>query len=139
MFHCLIRGLLSKRVSCTLVRYIYGDQEICQYLTVYVYFQIFDRLRNERPGFASQLVVMKGDVTLENLGLSREDRSLIKKKVSVIFHCAANVRFDQKLKNAVRYNTQGTQRVLELAEEIDSLDVSTGAQVNTYTWSWICV
>lgn len=84
--------------------------------------QIFDRLRNERPGFASQLVVVKGDVTLENLGLSPEDRSLIKKKVSVIFHCAANVRFDQKLKNAIRYNTLGTQRVLELAEDIDSLD-----------------
>jgi fatty acyl-CoA reductase len=72
---------------------------------------------------------VKGDVTLEDLGLSREDRSLIMKKVSVIFHCAANVRFDQKLKNAIRYNTLGTQRVLELAEDIDSLDVSTGVQV----------
>lgn len=84
---------------------------------------------------------MKGDVTLENLGLSCEDRSLIKKKVSVIFHCAANVRFDQKLKNAVRYNTLGTQRVLQLAEDVDSLDVSTHSQsdVKTYTCSWICI
>jgi fatty acyl-CoA reductase len=96
----------------------------------YPCFQIFDRLRNERPGFASQLVVVKGDVTLENLGLTREDMSLIKKKVSIIFHCAANVRFDQKLKNAVRYNTMGTRRVLELAEDIDNLNVSTGGQVS---------
>jgi nucleoside-diphosphate-sugar epimerase len=78
------------------------------------------------------LVVVKGDVTLKNLGLTCEDRSLIKKKVSVIFHCAANVRFDQKLKNAVTYNTLGTQRVLELAEDIDNLDVSTGAQEYRY-------
>jgi Male sterility protein. len=60
------------------------------------------------------------------MGLTHEDRSLIEKKVSVVFHCAANVRFDQKLKNAVRYNTLGTRRVLELAENINKLDVSIG-------------
>jgi len=72
------------------------------------------------------LVAVRGDVTLENLGLILEDRSVIEKKVSVVFHCAANVRFDQKLKNAVRYNMQGTRRVLELAEGLDNLDVSIG-------------
>jgi fatty acyl-CoA reductase len=91
---------------------------------------MFDRLRNERPGFASQLVAIRGDITLENLGLTNENRSLIEKKVSVVFHCAANVRFDQKLKNAVRYNTLGTQRVLKLAEHMDNLDVSTGLQTS---------
>lgn len=72
------------------------------------------------------MVAVRGDVTLENLGLTREDRSLIEKRVSVVFHCAANVRFDQKLKNAVKYNLLGTRRVLELAEGIDNLDVSIG-------------
>ncbi|XP_021926220.1 putative fatty acyl-CoA reductase CG5065 [Zootermopsis nevadensis] len=84
--------------------------------------QIFDRLRNEHPGFASQLVAVRGDITLENLGVTPEDKSLIEKNVSVVFHCAANVRFDQKLNNAVRYNTLGTKRVLELAKHIDKLD-----------------
>jgi fatty acyl-CoA reductase len=70
------------------------------------------------------LIAVRGDVTLENLGLTSEDRSLIEKKVSVVFHCAGNVRFDQTLKNAVRYNTLGTRRVLELAEGIDNVDVS---------------
>jgi fatty acyl-CoA reductase len=65
-------------------------------------------------------------VTLENLGLTPEDRSLLEKKVSVVFHCAANVRFDQKLKDAVSYNMLGTKRVLQLAEGMDNLDVSTG-------------
>ena len=72
------------------------------------------------------MVAVRGDVTIENLGLSLEDRSLIEKKVSVVFHCAANVRFDQKLKNAVKYNMLGTRRVLELAEGIGNLDVSIG-------------
>jgi fatty acyl-CoA reductase len=72
------------------------------------------------------LVAVRGDVTLEDLGLTGEDRSLIEKRVSVVFHCAANVRFDQKLKNAVRYNMLGTRRVLELAESIENLDVSIG-------------
>jgi len=84
--------------------------------------KIFDTLRNERPGFASQLVAVRGDVTLDNLGMTQEDRSLIQKRVSVVFHCAANVRFDQKLKNAVKYNLLGTRRALELAEGIDNLD-----------------
>lgn len=70
------------------------------------------------------MVAVRGDVTLENLGLTLEDRSVIQKKASVVFHCAANVRFDQKLKNAVRYNLLGTRSVLELAEGIHNLDVS---------------
>ncbi|PSN41791.1 hypothetical protein C0J52_21752 [Blattella germanica] len=83
---------------------------------------MFDRLRNERPGFGSQLVAIRGDVTSENLGLSKEDRMLLEQKVSIIFHCAANVRFDQKLKNAIHFNTLGTQRVLQLAETVHKLD-----------------
>jgi fatty acyl-CoA reductase len=79
------------------------------------------------------LVAVRGDVTLENLGLTDEERSLIEKKVSVVFHCAANVRFDQKLKNAVRYNTMGTQRVLELAKHMHNLDVSTVLQTSRVT------
>ena len=81
-------------------------------------------MRSERPGFASQLIPVRGDVTLENLGLSKEDRSMLEKKVSIVFHCAANVRFDQKLKNAVNFNTMGTSRVLQLAENIADLAVS---------------
>ena len=69
-------------------------------------------------------------MTLENLGLTPEDRSLLEKKVSVVFHCAANVRFDQKLKDAVNYNTLGTKRVLQLAEGMDNLDVSTGREAS---------
>ena len=67
---------------------------------------------------------IRGDVTVDDLGMSKEDRSLIMEKVSIVFHCAANVRFDQKLKNAVKFNTMGTRRVLELAENIANLDVS---------------
>jgi hypothetical protein len=103
--------------------YIYVQVDSVKFL---IFFQIFDGLRKERPGFASQLVAVRGDVTLENLGLTPEDRSLLEKKVSVVFHCAANVRFDQKLKDAVSYNTLGTKRVLQLAEGMDNLDVSTG-------------
>lgn len=77
------------------------------------------------------MVAVRGDITLENLGVTPEDKSLIEKNVSVVFHCAANVRFDQKLNNAVRYNTLGTKRVLELAKHIDKLDVSMGLQTST--------
>lgn len=43
--------------------------------------------------------------------------------VNVVFHCAANVRFDQPLRQAVEMNTVGTHRALQLAEGIKNLKV----------------
>lgn len=42
---------------------------------------------------------------------------------TVVFHCAANVRFDQALDGAVNMNLLGTDRVLKLAEQIEQLKV----------------
>lgn len=63
-------------------------------------------------------------MTLENLGLSDEDIKEMASCVSVVFHCAANVRFDQPLKGACNMNTQGTFRCLTVAENFKKLDVS---------------
>lgn len=60
---------------------------------------------------------------LENLGISDNDRNEIISKIDIIFHCAANVRFDQTLRSAVEMNTGGTLRMLQLAEKISQLKV----------------
>lgn len=86
--------------------------------------QAFERVRQMQPKRLEKIRMIKGDVTLDDLGLSEEDRAEVTSKVSVIFHCAANVRFDQPLKEAVNMNTQGTYRVLKLAETVTNLDVS---------------
>nr|CAD7568184.1 unnamed protein product [Timema californicum] len=83
--------------------------------------QLFDRLKSEKPGFVSRLTPLRADVSLENAGLSPEDRRRLQEEVNVVFHCAANVRFDQKLKDAVNLNTLGTRRVLQLCEGMTNL------------------
>lgn len=57
--------------------------------------------------------------------MSESDRKLLIESVSVAFHCAANVRFDQALAGAYNMNTLGTERVLELAMEMHQLKVFT--------------
>ncbi|XP_059611991.1 putative fatty acyl-CoA reductase CG5065 [Phlebotomus argentipes] len=88
----------------------------------YVNHMAFERVRQVQPKRLEKIHMIKGDVTLDDLGLSEVDRAEVTAKVSVIFHCAANVRFDQALKEAVNMNTQGTYRVLKLAETVTNLD-----------------
>lgn len=44
-----------------------------------------------------KLVAVQGDITSPKLGLSAEDRSMLIENVSIIFHSAASVKFDDPL------------------------------------------
>lgn len=85
-------------------------------------FKIFDRLKAENPKLFEKLQVVAGDILSEDLGLSAEDRLLIQEEAQIIFHCAACVRFDMFLRDAVKMNTMGTKKVLELAEGVKNLE-----------------
>lgn len=87
-------------------------------------FQIFDNIRASNPKQLLKIKTIKGDVSLEELDISVTDRNELIKNVSVIFHCAANVRFDQPIKDAVNMNTLGTNRMLKLAEPMKLLKVN---------------
>lgn len=87
-------------------------------------FQIFSRLHKLHPDFRSKLIAVNGDVTQSKLGMSDSDYDTITKEVSVIFHGAANVRFDETLKSAVNINVKGVLEMLELARRCSSLKVS---------------
>ncbi|XP_039437262.1 fatty acyl-CoA reductase wat [Culex pipiens pallens] len=71
----------------------------------------------------AQCVVIGGDVTELGLGISAEDRKLVTDNVSIIYHCAATIRFDELLKKAVMLNTRGTKLMLDLAKECKKLDM----------------
>lgn len=59
----------------------------------------------------------------KDLGISDNDRNEIISNVDVIFHCAANVRFDQPLRPMIEMNLAGTHKLLQLAEMIHNLKV----------------
>ncbi|XP_050598494.1 putative fatty acyl-CoA reductase CG5065 isoform X3 [Bombus affinis] len=79
---------------------------------------IYDGVKAKHPSALSRVYPMKGDVSLPDLGLSREDRNLLLEKVNIVLHAAATVRFDEPLHVAVNVNTNGTARVIELWNEL---------------------
>lgn len=83
---------------------------------------VFDRLHHEYPNHFSKLCAIDGDCTLKGLGISDEDVKRME-NVSVIFHSAACVRFDDSLKNAILMNTRGTVEVMRLGEKLKGIRV----------------
>lgn len=85
---------------------------------------IFDRIKEEQPHLMEKLYPIRGDLTtLDKMGMSEEDYTLLCENVHVIYHCAASVRFDDPLKTAIFLNAIGTQQMLELAENTKNLKV----------------
>ncbi|XP_014227100.1 putative fatty acyl-CoA reductase CG5065 [Trichogramma pretiosum] len=82
----------------------------------------FRQIREKYSSRLKKLCVVAGDTTLDGLGMSQADAELIKNNVSVIINMAANVRFDQPLKNAVTMNTKGTMNVIAFAKQVKNLE-----------------
>lgn len=57
------------------------------------------------------------------LGITIEDEQLLVNDVSIIFHLAATVRFDEPLTDAVLMNTRGTRELVNLAKKMKNLEV----------------
>lgn len=89
----------------------------------FYFLKVFERLREEVPKFRHKIVAMNGDCALTGLGLSLIDRQTLISNVQLVFHAAATVRFDEKLKLAVSINVCGTQEVLELCSHMTKLEV----------------
>jgi len=82
--------------------------------------KIFSRLLREKPDAFDKIVGIPGDVLLPKLGISPENLELLK-NVSVFYHSAATVRFDEPLKFALTLNVGGTHEALLLAETLKNL------------------
>ncbi|XP_076350975.1 putative fatty acyl-CoA reductase CG5065 [Tachypleus tridentatus] len=81
----------------------------------------FDKVLKEKPSAITKIVPITGDVTENGLGINFSDEALLLNNVSVVFHCAATVRFDDSFKVSVNINVVGTKRVLELCHKMKHL------------------
>jgi len=68
-------------------------------------------------------MLIQGDILLEEMGLTVENKARLQEEVSVVFHCAATLRLEAKLKDSVEMNMRGTLRVLQLARGMTQLKV----------------
>lgn len=84
---------------------------------------VFSRLRETVPKFRHKIVALPGDCSLAGLGMKITDRQTLISNVDVVFHCAATVRFDEKLRLAVNINVHGTRELLELCTHMQHLQV----------------
>lgn len=75
-------------------------------------------MKKLNPQYREKITLISGDVSQPGLGISNEDRELIKDNVNIVIHGAATVRFDEKLKMAIAINVSGTKEILKLAKEI---------------------
>lgn len=83
--------------------------------------KLFDNLRGTSPEVLKKLVPIQGDITLPGLGISTADAATLSSSVSVVFHAAATVKFDDPLKLSLQMNVLGTKRLIELCHKMDKL------------------
>ncbi|XP_041852894.1 fatty acyl-CoA reductase 1 isoform X1 [Melanotaenia boesemani] len=85
--------------------------------------KLFERLQSEQPDFAEKIIAVKSDLTYPELDLSKEDQSVLAENVNIVFHCAATIRFNEPLKDAMQLNVLATQKMLALAHRMKHLDI----------------
>ncbi|XP_014293865.1 putative fatty acyl-CoA reductase CG5065 [Halyomorpha halys] len=83
---------------------------------------LFNRVREERPSDLEKIVPINGDITLPELGISPADQQRLAQCVSVVFHSAATVKFDEALKLSVTINILGTKRLVHLCHSMINLE-----------------
>lgn len=62
-----------------------------------------------------------GDLTEINLGITSPDENQLIEEVEILYHVAADVRFDENLSDAILANVRGTREIIKLAEKISKL------------------
>ncbi|XP_011645020.1 putative fatty acyl-CoA reductase CG5065 [Pogonomyrmex barbatus] len=83
---------------------------------------LFEKLRRDSPGELSKIIPVAGDITEPELGISTEDQNMLIESVSVIFHSAATVKFDEALKLSVTINMLGTKRLVQLCHRMHNVE-----------------
>ncbi|XP_063372365.1 putative fatty acyl-CoA reductase CG5065 [Cydia splendana] len=110
--------------SCPKIKNIYllmrpkRGQDVASRLTELTQSPLFETLRKERPFELNKIVPIVGDITEPELGISVSDQAMLCQKVSVVFHSAATVKFDEKLKLSVTINMLGTQQLVQLCHRM---------------------
>ncbi|XP_015586617.1 fatty acyl-CoA reductase wat isoform X1 [Cephus cinctus] len=82
---------------------------------------VFSVLKKENPDYKKKLIGINGDGANSGLGVSPEDRLLLTNEVSIIFHAAATVRFDEPLNVAVAINVNSVKDIIDLSKDCKKL------------------
>ncbi|EDV98004.1 GH17190 [Drosophila grimshawi] len=82
---------------------------------------VFETLKRTSVKYSSRIKGIYGDCLQPGLGLSLNDRKMLTDCVHIVFHMAATVRFDEKLKTAIKINVDAAFDVINLCKEMKNL------------------
>ncbi|KAF4523936.1 hypothetical protein B566_EDAN011190 [Ephemera danica] len=91
-------GFMGKIRSIFLLMRPKRGQDVRTRLNELLNAQLFDGLRREHPEALGKLIPVAGDIMQPELGISPADQRTLMEHVSVVFHSAATVKFDEALK-----------------------------------------
>ncbi|XP_055533195.1 fatty acyl-CoA reductase wat-like [Wyeomyia smithii] len=84
---------------------------------------IFTGYKENPELYHGKIKIVDGDVSKHQLAISNDDMTYIMNSTNIILHAAADVRFDESLKESVETNVRGTSEILKIAEQIKALEV----------------
>jgi fatty acyl-CoA reductase len=84
---------------------------------------VFQSLQQSQPGVFEKLIPVSGDISLNALGLSPSDQEILSSSVSIVFHTAARITFDDNLRQAIDANIKGPQKVITFCSQLKKLQV----------------
>ncbi|XP_069484627.1 fatty acyl-CoA reductase 2 [Ambystoma mexicanum] len=99
-----------------------AGQSIQERMTDILNCKLFDKVREDHPGFKEKVIPISSELTQPKLAISPEDTQKLLASVNIIFHCAATIRFDEPLKHALQLNVIATQQLMALAHQMKKLE-----------------
>ncbi|XP_059061621.1 putative fatty acyl-CoA reductase CG5065 [Achroia grisella] len=83
--------------------------------------QVFDVIRQSNPSQLDKLYILPGDITKPDVGLSQESIAKLH-EVSVVFHSAATLKFDEAMKTAVEQNVLSVIRLMDICDRLPNME-----------------
>ena len=83
----------------------------------------FDLIKEKDPKILDKIVLIEGDITSIELGISKADQEILCEKVSVIINSAATINFDEILRVAVYTNLRSLRELIRLSRKMKHLEV----------------
>ncbi|XP_046651738.1 putative fatty acyl-CoA reductase CG5065 isoform X2 [Daphnia pulicaria] len=96
-------------------------QSVDYRLREFIQNEIFSKVKEQQPKGMEKVTAVTGDITMPQLGLSSSDFQLLIENVSVVFHSAATIRFNEELKTALVMNVKGPMELLEICRKMKHL------------------
>lgn len=78
----------------------------------------------EKRNIREKLVLIAGDCSLPELGISNEDCEMLWKNTTHVFHAAALLSMDEHLRKAFVTNVSATETLLKMGRKMLQLKVS---------------